>query len=174
MTTATSILNTLRTAVLANPAAKVFLQAGDVQGLKSHLNGPSNQQAWKVKVLAADVFSSLTISTYDNLTAGKRDAFSLLLRMAEAGLLDVTKTPIRNGLADIFAVTGGYSDATQLAKMLNGACIEFATHAEVLYGFTTPAAVGGVTAIRRAQILNLDDVDISLLIFNDDGTIRTS
>ena len=147
---------TLKAAILANPSALALWTAGDFASLMSFVNAPTATKAWRVNVSGADLFDNLTISTFDNLTAGKRDA----LRMMMDRGIDCTKKAMRDGMADIFAVTGAYTDSAQLAKMLNGACTELATWAEVALGSTTPAAVGGVTAIKRNFVgaLSVDEV----------------
>lgn len=147
---------TLKAAILANPSALALWTAGDFASLREFVNAPTSTKAWRVNVRGADLFDNLTISTFDNLSAGKRDA----LRMMMDRGVDCTKKAMRDGMADIFAVTGSYTDSAQLAKMLNGACTEFATWAEVALGSTTPAAVGGVTAIKRKFVgaLSVDEV----------------
>jgi hypothetical protein len=146
----------LKAAIIAHPSALALWTAGDFATLKEFVNAPTATKAWRVNVSGADLFDNLTIATFDNIVAGKRDA----LRMMMDRGIDCTKKSMRDGLADIFAVTGGYTDSAQLAKMLNGACTEFATWAEVALGSTTPAAVGGVTAIKRNVVgaLSVDEV----------------
>lgn len=146
--------DTLLPQLKADPAANAILQAGDTFSLLAWLNQPTATDAWKPAVTGNDLFGKLSIATYDNLTAGKRDAFNLLLNRQT---VDATLAPIRNGLADIFAVTGAYTDAAQLGKML-AACIEKATKAQSLLGGTTPAAVGGVQALKR-NFSGLADAD---------------
>lgn len=147
---------TLKASILADPAALALWNLGDFSSIKDFVNAPTATKAWRANVAGSDIFDSLTISTFDSLTAGKRDA----LRMMMDRGVDCTKAAIRNGFSDIFAVTGAYTDSAQLAKMLNNACTEFATWAEVALGSTTPAAVGGVTAIKRNFVgaLSVDEV----------------
>lgn len=153
----------LKAAVLANQTALAARDAGDVATLLAWLNAPTATSAWKVTVLASELFGSLTINTYDSITAGKRDAFNLLLQY---GPVNASKQAIRNGLADIFNVVGAYTDSGQLAKMLNGACVEFASNAQVALGYTTPAPVGGVTAIKRVFSGSCDESTANWLINN--------
>lgn len=152
---------TLLAAVIANPAANAARLGGDSVTLLAWLNGPSATVAWKPSVTAGAMFDSLTISSFDNLTAGKRDAFRLML---DREVIDATKGSIRSGLADIFTVTGAYTDAQQLAKMLNGACTEFATNSQAAIGGTTPQAVGGVSALKRYTTETCDETDANWLI----------
>lgn len=164
-------LTTLRPLVLADATALPLVQAGNVAGLQAYLNGSSGQDAWKPVVSMADIFANTTISSFDNLSQGKRDAFQqLIIEMSKLSLLDATKASCRKGFADIFAVTGSYVDAAQLGKMLSGACVEKATRAEVMLGFTTPAATGTTTAIKRSVVGALTEDDVKQIIFRDNGS----
>lgn len=143
--------STLRTFILQDPTASVLAGNGDVTGLLAWLNGERTPTAaaWRVNVPKQFLLENVTISSFDTLTQGKRDAFRLMRDLSDISALDASKASVRNGFADIFAVTGGFTDAAQLGKMMSGACVENATHAQYALGFNTPAAVGGVTAIRR-------------------------
>jgi hypothetical protein len=147
----------LKAAILADGPAAALWAAGDFYSLTNYVNAATTTKAWRASVSASDLFDNLTISSFDNATAGKRDCFRMML---DRGTVDATKKSIRDGFADIFALTGGYSDGAQLAKMLNGACVENARWAEVALGGTTPAAVGGVSALKRNFVgsLSLDEV----------------
>ena len=118
-------ITTLRMPVLADGTALPLVQAGNVAGLQAYLNGPSGQNAWKNSVTMADIFANTTITSFDNLNQGKRDAFQqLIIEMSKLSLLDATKASCRKGFADIFAVTGSYTDSAQLDKMMTGACVD--------------------------------------------------
>ena len=149
-------LITLKAAVVADPAANALFVAGDMPTLTAYVNALTATDAWRESVPAVDLVAALRFATYDGLAAGKRDAFRLML---EYGPVDATKAAIRNGLGDMFATGGTYSDAQQLPKMM-AACTEKATWAQTKFPFTTPAAVGGVTAIKRAftSIVTIDEV----------------
>lgn len=143
---------TLRAFILADPTGAGFANSGNVPGLQAWLNADATptQAAWRVNVPAQALLENVTLSSFDALTQGKRDAFGLMRNLAQMSALDASKASVRNGFADIFAVTAGYTDAAQLGKMMTNACVENATRAQVALGFNTPAAVGGVTAIRRS------------------------
>ncbi len=138
--------NTLRTAIIADQTANAFRLAQDTASLLAWCNALTATNCWKPSVTGDNLFDNLTISSYDNLSAGKRDAWNMLMNR---GSVDATKAAIRNGIKDIFTVTGSYTDAAQLASMLNGACIEFGTKAQIVIGGSTPSAVGGVSALKR-------------------------
>jgi hypothetical protein len=142
---------TLRAFILQDVTGAALANGGDVTGLLAWLNGERVPavSAWRVNVPKQSLLENVTLSSFDTLTQGKRDAFRLMRDLSDISALDASKGSVRNGFADIFAVTGTFTDAAQLGKMMNGACIENATRAQHALGFTTPAAVGGVTAIRR-------------------------
>lgn len=149
--------NTLLTAIKADPTARGFRTAGNAYSLLAWCNEASSTDAWRTAVAALDLYGALTISTYDSLPGGRRDAFRMILDFAP---FDASKTANRNGLADTFATGGGYADNAQAAKILT-ACVEKATRAQAAIGGTTPAAVAGVTALRRAftDLVTSDEVN---------------
>ena len=142
-------LATLKAAIIADPTAGPLRTAGDSASLLAWCNAASASAAWRAVVPASDIFDAITISSYDNLSAGKRDAVNMMLNR---GTIDASKVTIRNGFVDIFTVTGAYTDSAQLGKMVNNALVEFATKAQTIIGGTTPAAVGGVTALKRGYV----------------------
>lgn len=149
-------LITLKAAVVADPTANALFVAGDTPSLTDYVNAASTTDAWRNSVSSRDLVSALKYATFDSLAAGKRDAFRLML---DFGPVDATQASVRNGLADIFAVTGTYTDSAQLGKVLS-ACVEKATWAQTKFPFTTPATVGGVTAIKRdfTDLVSQDEV----------------
>ena len=149
---------TLKSAIIADPTAGPLRTAGDSASLLAWCNAASATTAWRNVVPAADIFDALTIATFDNLSAGKRDAFKMVL---DRGAIDAGKLSIRNGFVDIFTVTGTYTDSAQLGKMVNNALVEFATKAQGIIGGTTPAAVAGVSALKRnyADLVSQDEAN---------------
>ena len=157
----TAQLATLKSAIIAHPTAGPIRTAGDSASLLAWCNGPSSTLAWDTAATSGDIFDSLTISSFDNLSAGKRDALRLMM---DQRTIDASKASIRTGFADIFAVTGGYTDSGQLAKMVNGALTEFATRAQNVIGGTTPAALGGVSALKRTWSEQVTQDDANKLV----------
>lgn len=150
---------TLKAAILADPTASAHWTAGDFHSLTAFVNALTTQDAWRQSVAATDMVAALKFATYDGIVAGKRDAFRLMLEYG----VDATKVSVRNGLADIFATGGGYADSAQLGKMLSESCVEKANWGEVALGYTTPAAVGGVTAIKRNYVGTFSIDELSAL-----------
>lgn len=160
-------LNTLKAAVIANPTAAAARMAGDVETLLAWLNAPSATLAWRPIVNYQNMVDSLNYATFDSITAGKRDAFKIMLDAARAGLLDgATKPKARKGVADIFNVTGAYTDSAQALQMLNGAFVEFASNAQLALGYTTPPTVATLTAIKRSFTGTCDESTANWLINN--------
>lgn len=140
----------LKAAVIANPTAAAARTDGNVEGLLAWLNAPTATMAWRSVVSYQQMVLNIKFATFDSVSAGKQKAFEIMLEAAKNGVLDAEiNNKVRNGIADIFAVTGGYTDATQAQAMLEGACIEPATNAQLALGYATPPAVANVTAINR-------------------------
>ena len=111
------------------------------------------QMAWRVAVPKFDLFDALNLTQYDSIVAGKRDAFRMLLDFAP---IDFGIAARRKAIGDIFS-------GQQLTDMAT-ACTEAALRGELLWGSTTPSAVGGVTAIKRNRpgALTLDEVSAAM------------
>lgn len=149
-------LVTLKAAVVANATANALFVAGDTPTLTAFVNAATATDAWRESVPATDMVAALKFATYDGIVGGKRDAFRLML---DFGPVDATRAALRKGIEDIFTVTGTYTDSTQMGAMF-AACTEKATWAQVALGSTTPAAIGGVTAIKRnyAGLVTQDEI----------------
>ena len=147
---------TLKAAILADAAAAALWNAGDMYSLAQYCNASTTTNAWRENVPPDQMVEQVRFVSYGDLPAGKRDAFRLMLDYPP---IDATRAKVRKGIEDIFAVAGSYTDSAQMGQML-GACVEKATWAELALGFTTPSAVGGVTAIKRnvTGALSVDDV----------------
>lgn len=140
----------LKAAVLNNLAASADRAAGNVEGLLAWLNAATATMAWRSVVSYQQMVLNIKFATFDSVSAGKQKAFEIMLEAAKNGVLDAeVNAKARNGIADIFAVAGGYTDTSQAQSMLEGAFIEPATNAQLALGYGTPAAVANVTAINR-------------------------
>jgi hypothetical protein len=127
-------------------------QARDDGCIATFYNAATATKAWREAVSGREVFEAMNLTNYDGLTAGKRDAWSLMLTFSP---LDFTRGKIRAAVNDIWS-------ATDRDAILN-ATTEFSSKFEMLFGgnsFTT----GGVTAIRRTlpYVLTIDDVSATL------------
>jgi hypothetical protein len=139
----------LRAAI--DPVVVQALANRDDTMLASWLNSPSDVDAWMTQAGRAQLFEAMGIAKYDSLSAGKRDAWRLMMDFSP---IDMTRAKMRNAVVDIWG--------TDAASVLAG-LTEKATHAQ--------AAIGGpsrttstVTAINRAfaDYVTVDDVSYAL------------
>lgn len=109
-------------------------------------------KAWRVEVPKQTLFEAMNLTTYDNLTAGKRDAWSLVMSMAP---INATNANLRQGIVDIFGKTDSVA-------ILN-ACLEYARNCELVFG-TTSKTTNNVVGVVRDYVgeISLDDVSNSL------------
>ena len=108
-------------------------------------NLASASDAWKVAMSGRDLFEATDVTKFDGLTAGKRDAWRLLLNFAP---VDMTRQKNRKAAQDVW----GNSDSVAVLQ----ACIRKATVAE--------AALGGNSATTNT---------VSALKLNWEGTLST-
>lgn len=108
-------------------------------------NLASASDAWKVAMSGRDLFEATDVTKFDGLTAGKRDAWRLLLNFAP---VDMTRQKNRKAAQDVW----GNSDSVAVLQ----ACIRKATVAE--------AAIGGNSATTNT---------VSALKLNWEGTLST-
>lgn len=165
MTLTPTQLTTLRTAVLADPVAAPLMQAGNLPGLMAWLNAPSGAVAWRPLTPASDADEAPSYASYDTLSQGKRDSWVRFLAAAR----DYRKGKIRNWIVDVW----GAATAASNSELILQAGTEPYTNAQVVFGGTVKKT-GTVSATHRnwedlASYINTSDI-----IFNDDGTIRTS
>lgn len=149
-----SQLQTLAAHIRANADAEVVaaLAVRNDVALAQWYNQPSTSLAWCHNVQRQELFGALNLTTYDGLTAGKRDSFRLIFDSAP---VDFTNDKIRAGIVDIFAL------ADENAMLWAGTC--YATRGELVFGGTS-ATSSSVTAIKRSFTgeISLDDVSNAL------------
>jgi hypothetical protein len=121
-----SQLSALQTAIGAEPAVAAFLAAGDDGSIAAWFNEPdATVKAWRKSVPRDDLFAAMTVAKFDALSAGKRDAWRLMLDFAP---IDFTRAKMRSAVTDAW----GAADA---AAILTD-CTRAATKAEALFGGT--------------------------------------
>lgn len=144
-----------RTALLAavklNPTAAALRTAGEGYLLLAWCNNASLVAAWRTAAPASDSDEAATYLSYDNMTAGKRDSWSLFLRFSR----DFSKAKIRTWVTDIW----GNATPASISEGILKIGVEFATNAQAALG-STPATAGTVTAEVRNYDgrVNADDV----------------
>jgi hypothetical protein len=149
-------LQTLKAAILAetDPALVALRSAGASGAMAEwyNLDAAPVVKAWRVAVESQDLFEATPITQFDGLTAGKRDAWNLMLANAP---VDASRNKIRAAVTDIW-------QAAQATTILT-AMTENASRAEVLFGGSN-ATDGGVTALRRDWTGELRNEDIILAL----------
>lgn len=120
--------------------------------LRDWLNSPSNIAAWAESVNAKTLFESMDISKFDGLTAGKREAWRMMLDFAP---LDFSVVKNRKAITDQW----GNVDSIPILQ----AVTRFATNFEVAIG-GNDATTNTVTAKKLTLTgpISLDDVSNAL------------
>lgn len=147
-------LQTLAAALRAetNPGVVAALAIRDDFSLMTWCNSASNQDAWADSLDRRALFDLMAITAFDGLTAGKRDAWRLLLDNAP---LDMSRKKYRDALPDIW---GGPASVS----MLQG-CTRKATRAEVYLGGSV-ATTNTVSALKldHPGLVSINDVSDAL------------
>ena len=99
-------------------------------------NSPSATDAWNPSVDRATLFDLTNITKFDGLTAGKRDAWKIMMDNAP---VNATKAKIRKAPADIWGASDGVA-------VLQGFTVK-ATNAQVYLGGTS-VTENTVTAMK--------------------------
>lgn len=91
------------------------------------VNTETLTDAWHNGCAKRELFEATDVSKFDNLTAGKRDAWKLMLDNAPA---DMTRANMRKAVIDVWGVTD--------SKAVLQSCLKKATRGELYLGGTTP------------------------------------
>ena len=144
---------TLKTAVLADPTALALLNAANDQGLADWLNAdaPGPVKAWVDNADRGSLFEATPITSFDGLTAGKRDAWNLMLANAP---VNFARNKMRKAVTDIWQA----ADATAILT----AFTENASRAENIIGGTS-ATDSTVTALKRDWVGTVSAAEASRL-----------
>lgn len=115
-------------------------------------NALSNIDAWNHSMQNADLFDATDITKFDGLTAGKRDAWRLMLDHAP---VDAGRTKIRKAIQDVW----GNTDSIPVLQ----ACFVKATNAQIYLGGSN-ATTNKVTAFKRnfTGTVSTDEVSMAL------------
>lgn len=108
--------------------------------------------AWRESVSRSVLFEATNLTSFDNLTAGKRDAWGLMMANAP---INMSRNAMRKAVADIWSAADRDAALT--------ACTEPATRFELVFGGAS-ATTGSVTAIKRNVLgpVSVSDVSASL------------
>ena len=150
MALTTAQQQTLATALRAETDAGVVaaLAIRNDVALTTWCNSLSSVDAWHNAMGKQDLFEAMDITKFDGLTAGKRDAWRLLLEFAP---IDFTRQKLRKAVQDAW----GNTDSVAVLQ----ACTRKATRGEVYLG-GTDATTNTVTAkkLNYTGSISLDDV----------------
>lgn len=147
---------TLRTYIDASVDANVIAwrtqATRDDGSLFTWLQGFTTVSVWNEAVDARTLYEAMTVSKFDNITAGKRDAWKITLDFAP---VDFTRAKRRNDLVDIW----GAVDSVPILQ----ASTRFAKRYEEAFG-GTDVTTNTVTAkkLNYSGSLSLDDVSNAL------------
>jgi len=100
-------------------------------------NQSTTTDAWESAVTRQALFGMMPITVFDGLTAGKRDAWRLMMEQASQEPLDFGKPKMRSAVRDIWPAVN--------ADAILTACTRKATRCEVIFGGTVEAS-GSVSA----------------------------
>lgn len=108
--------------------------------------------AWRESVSKRDLFEAMNLTSFDALSAGKRDEWTLMMDNAPIAM---SRNPMRKAVADIWGATDRDAILTS--------CTEPATRFEMVFGGSS-ATTGGVTAIKRTVLgpVSVSDVSAAL------------
>ncbi len=147
-------LQTLATALRAETDQTVVaaLAIRNDVALAAWCNSLSTMAAWNGAVGSREMFEAMNITKFDNLAAGKRDAWRVLLDFAP---IDFTRQKMRKAVEDVW----GTADGVAVLQ----AFVRKATQAEKYLG-GTDATTNTVTAkkLNFTGSVSLDDVSNAL------------
>jgi hypothetical protein len=136
----------------ANQTVVDALAGRNDSALAQYCNTASAQDVWNEAMSAALLFEATDITQFDGLTAGKRDAWRLLMQYAP---VDMRKNKLRKAVEDAW----GPSNSVAVLQ----ACVRKATYGELYFGGNS-ATTNTVTGMRLnfyGQI-TVDDIGSAL------------
>lgn len=132
------------------PELATFLANGQDNAIASWYNeSHASVKAWRSSMTRDDLFNAMNITQFDGLTAGKRDAWRLLMEMAP---VDMTRGKMRSCVTDV------WNAGTATAILTD--CTRAATKAEALFG-GSDATDGSVTAKKLNNEGFLTDTEVA-------------
>ncbi len=162
-------LSTLRTAVLADPAAAAFFQApGNAAGLQAHLNSKSNFVAWRTSVTQDEIMQNgFDWTRVDNLSVGPARVWEWMFAN-ESKSINPSKANVRAGIEAVWK--GAAADlAVRAAVYVH--CKEAASVAEKM--LATGTGTDANPGLRTFEG-DVTPVEAATLIYKGDGTIWTA
>jgi hypothetical protein len=147
-------LTTLKAGLQAStvPAVIAAVSAGDTATLEAWCNTATATKAWNPAASGIDLYEEMDITKFDNISAGKRDAYRLMMDFAP---VDFGRAKARKALQDIW----GNTDSIALLQAMQ----RFATNGELLMG-ATDATTNTVTAKKLSFTGSISYSDIGLAL----------
>lgn len=118
-------------------------------------NQPTATDAWRVAVSGNDMFEATPITNFDGLTAGKRDAWRLMVDQSQIMPLSFARAKTRNAVVDIW-------NPAQYGPILQGAR-EKALQVEMIFGGANETT-GAVTALTRNYVGAVSTNEVSVIL----------
>jgi len=141
---------TLKTAIAAetDPTFVGYRTAGNNTEITNWYNTPSSTDAWMFAATRATLFEATDVTKFDGLSAGKRDAWRLMMDNAP---IDFGRNANRKAVLDIWGAT----DSVAVLQALR----EKATRAQEILGGTSKTT-NTVTGLDRAYAGTLSYTDV--------------
>lgn len=135
-----------------NPACVAALANRNDVTMEQWVNAASAQDAWNPAMTGRDLFEASDVTKFDNLTAGKRDAWRMMLDFTP---LDFSRQKFRKAVTDTWGATDGVAVIT--------ACTRKATNGEKYLGGSN-ATENTVTALKLTApgIIPLNEISKAL------------
>lgn len=156
-TLTTAQLQTLKTAILADPALVVFVTAGNLQAVSDAMNAPAVPAftVWRSNVTSGetgDAWSGTDIAAMSSLNMQR---LQLMLASSPSGLYDMRRADRRAGFEDPFGTN--VNNASRVA--MRAIWKRFATRGERLYatGTGSDASPGLTTVEGEITVINVRD-----------------
>jgi len=133
-----------------NPQVVQALAVRNDTFLTEWCNGISNSKAWIAQATPLILFEAMSITKFDALSAGKRDAWREIREAAALAPLDFGRNKLRKAIEDIWG-----ADAAAVLDALT----EFATRGQVYIGGNGKTS-SGVVALDRSysHVFNVIEV----------------
>ena len=125
---------------------------GNITYLVEWCNGLSTTDAWNTAVSGNDLFEASDVTKFDGLTAGKRDAWRMMLDFAP---IDMSRVKNRRAVQDVWGNTDSITILQDMRRK--------ATRGEIYLGGTN-ATTNTVSALKLNYIggLSIDDIATAL------------
>lgn len=152
-------LQTLAAGLLAetDPVMAAWRDVRNDVFLTEWVNGDSTTDAWHNACDKRDLFEATDVTLFDNLTAGKRALWQLMLDNAP---VDLTRAKMRKAIIDTWGPTNS-------AAVLTG-CLHKATRGELYLGGTVVATVNPTVSAMKMNFygrISMDEVSRSLNVY---------